>query len=358
MLRFILRRLLLTIPVLFGIVFVVFAIARLLPGDPCRAMFGERATEELCAAFIQRFGLDRPIWDQFIIYLTDLSHGDLGTSIVQGRPVTDLLIERFPVTLELTLVALVLATTLGIGLGVIAAARRNSAADVATMVVANIGISTPIFVLALILIFVFSVVLKDTPFWFPPGQRMTPGMSVIPLAESWGLTDLTGPLRTVVDLLSNMFVVNSLITGQWEALGDALNHLVLPAVALATIPLSIIARMTRSSLLDVMGQDYIRTARAKGLRENAVVMRHGLRNAILPVVTVIGLSLGGLLAGAVLTESVFGLTGLGRTITEGVLGRDYTVVQGVTLVTALIYVLVNLAVDISYAFLDPRIRLQ
>jgi ABC-type dipeptide/oligopeptide/nickel transport system permease component len=358
MLRFILRRLLLTIPVLFGIVFVVFAVARLLPGDPCVAALQERATPAACEIFNARYGLDQPIPNQFWIYLTDLVRGDLGDSISQGRPVSEILVERLPLTLELTLVALTLATLLGIVLGVVSAARRNSAIDVATMVGANIGVSTPVFVLGLILIWLFAVVLKDTPFVLPPGGRLTAGVTVTPFVDTWGLTELQGPLRAVVDFFSNMYVLNSLITGQWAALGDAIRHLILPAVALATIPLSIIARMTRSSLLDVLGQDYIRTARAKGLGETLVVLRHGLRNAILPVVTVIGLSLGGLLAGAVLTESIFGLSGIGKMITEGVASRDYAVVQGLTLVTALIYVTVNLIVDISYGFLDPRIRLQ
>lgn len=358
MLRFVLRRLLLTMPVLFGIVFVVFAIARLLPGDPCVAALQERANPVTCAAFNARFGLDQPIPAQFWIYLTDLSHGDLGNSISQGRPVSEILIERLPVTIELTLFALTLATVLGITLGVVSASRRNSAVDVGTMVGANIGVSTPVFVLGLILIWIFAVIFKDSPLMLPPGGRMTAGVTVVPLAETWGMAELTGPLRSALDFLSNMFVINSLITGQWGALGDALRHLILPAVALATIPLSIIARMTRSSLLDVLGQDYVRTARAKGLGERAVVLRHGLRNAILPVVTVIGLSLGGLLAGAVLTETIFGLSGIGKMITDGVTSRDYAVVQGLTLVTAIIYVFVNLIVDISYGFLDPRIRLQ
>src|SRR3990172_1110009 len=358
MLRFITRRVLLTIPVLIGIVFVVFAVARILPGDPCKAALGERATEARCALFRERFGLDEPIPIQFGIYLSDVSRGGLGTSISQGVPVSDMLVQRLPLTLELTFFALALAASLGILLGVAAAARRNSAVDVATMVGANLGISTPVFVLGLLLIFIFAVVLRDTPFVLPPGGRLTAGVTIIPLTESWGLTELEGPLRIVVDFFSNMYLLNSLITGQWEVLGDALRHLILPAVALATIPLSIIARITRSSLLDVLGQDYIRTARAKGLSEQRVVLRHGLRNAILPVVTVIGLSLGSLLAGAVLTESIFGLTGLGRTITDAVLARDYAVVQGLTLVTAVIYVLVNLIVDISYGYLDPRIRLQ
>jgi len=358
MLRFILRRLLLTIPVLFGIVFVVFAVARLLPGDPCVAALQERATPQACAIFNVRYGLDQPIPNQFWIYLTDLARGDLGDSISQGRPVSEILVERLPLTLELTMVALTLATLFGILFGVISAARRNSAIDVATMVGANIGVSTPVFVLGLVLIWFFAVVLKDTPFVLPPGGRLTAGITVVPLADSWGLTEAQGLPRAIVDFFSNMYVFNSLITGQWEALGDAIRHLILPAVALATIPLSIIARMTRSSLLDVLGQDYIRTARAKGLGETLVVLRHGLRNAILPVVTVIGLSLGGLLAGAVLTESIFGLSGIGKMITEAVSSRDYAVVQGLTLVTALIYVTVNLVVDISYGFLDPRIRLQ
>jgi peptide/nickel transport system permease protein len=358
MLRFIVRRVLLTIPVLFGIVFVVFALGRVLPGNPCVAALQERATPAKCAIFNHKIGLDKPIPIQFGIYLADLSRGDLGESIAQDRPVAEMIVERLPVTIELTVAALTMATILGIVLGVISASRRNSAADVATMVGANIGISTPVFVLGLILIFVFAVVLKGTPFALPPGGRMTAGITVIPLAESWGLTDMHGPLRPVIDFVSNMYVVNTLITGQWGAFGDALRHLVLPAVALGTIPLAIIARMTRSSLLDVLGQDYIRTARAKGLGSRRVVLRHGLRNAILPVVTVIGLSLGGLLAGAVLTESTFGLTGIGKTITDAILGSDYTVVQGITLLTAFLYVTVNLIVDVSYAFLDPRIRLQ
>jgi ABC-type dipeptide/oligopeptide/nickel transport system permease component len=340
MLRFILRRLLLTIPVLFGIVFVVFAIARLLPGDPCVAALLVRATPAACAIFNARYGLDQPIPNQFWIYLTDLARGDLGNSISQGRPVTEILVERLPLTVELTLFALTLATVVGILVG------------------ANIGVSTPVFVLGLILIWFFAVVLKDTPLVLPPGGRLTAGITVVPLAETWGLTEVQGPLRAIVDFFSNMYVVNSLITGQWEALGDAVRHLILPAVALATIPLSIIARMTRSSLLEVLGQDYIRTARAKGLGERGVVLRHGLRNAILPVVTVVGLSLGGLLSGAVLTESIFGLSGIGKMITEGVSSRDYAVVQGLTLVTAVMYVIVNLIVDVSYGFLDPRIRLQ
>jgi peptide/nickel transport system permease protein len=357
-LQFIGRRLLLTIPVLIGIVFVVFALARVLPGSPCYQALGQNATQEACEEFEARMGLNEPIPVQFGIFVGDLLQGDLGMSINYGRPISEMLIERMPVTIELTLFALTLATVLGIILGVASAIRRNSGVDVGTMMFANFGVSIPIFVLGLVLIFIFAVVLKDTPFALPPSGRVSPGVLIIPLAEAWGVQDLEGPLRVIIDFVGNMYVVSSLISGQWAVFGDAFVHLILPAVALATIPLALIARMTRSSLLEVLGQDYIRTARAKGVVERRVVLRHGLRNAILPVVTVIGLTLGALLSGAVLTETIFGLTGIGKTITDGIIGRDYAVVQAVTLVTAVIYLTVNLVVDVSYAFLDPRIRLE
>ncbi len=358
MLRFVLRRLLLAIPVLFGIIFVVFALARLIPGDPCRAQLGERATAAVCNDFIHRFGLDQPIPVQFGLYVGQLAHGDLGTSLKFGRPVTDLIIERLPVTVELTLVALLFATVLGILLGVVSASRRNSAVDVVTMFGANIGVSIPVFVLGLVLAWFFAVVLRGTPFALPPSGRLSSGISEIPLTEAWGLTGMQGPLRVLADFVSHMAIFNALLTGQWGPLGDALRHMILPAAALGTIPLAIIARMTRSSLLDVMGLDYIRTARAKGLTERLVVLRHGLRNALLPVVTIIGLQLGGLLSGAVLTETIFNLAGVGRTVTEAITGRDYVVIQGLTIVIAVGYLLINLIVDVSYAYLDPRIRLS
>jgi peptide/nickel transport system permease protein len=358
MVQFIVRRVLLTIPVIIGIVFVVFFIARILPGDPCYQALGQRATQEACEAFDERYGLNEPIPVQFGIFVSDLLRGDLGTSIAYGRPISEILIERMPVTIELTIFALTIATVLGIILGVASAARRNSKVDVGTMMFANLGVSIPVFVLGLILIFFFSVVLQDTPFALPPGGRLSAGVIIIPLAEAWGLEDLDGPLRVIIDFIGNMYVVSTLISGQWAAFGDAVVHLILPAIALATIPLALIARMTRSSLLEVLGQDYIRTARAKGVVERRVVLSHGLRNAILPVVTVIGLTLGALLSGAVLTETIFGLTGIGKTITDSILGRDYPVIQAVTLLTAIIYLTVNLVVDVSYAFLDPRIRLE
>src|SRR5512135_664421 len=356
MISFVVRRLLMAIPVLLGIVFVTFALARVLPGDPCRAALGERATAAVCDAFIKRVGLDQPIPMQFYRYMGDVLHGDLGDSFRFGRPATQILVERLPMTVELSISAMIFAVLVSIPLGIISAYWHNSAIDVGTMIGANIGVSMPVFWLGLMLAYVFAVLLKGTPFWLAPSGRLTSGMEVVPLTEVWHIQAQGAPL-TVLTFMSNMFVLNGLLTGNWALMWDAIKHLILPAAALGTIPLAIIARMTRSSLLDVLGLDYIRTARAKGLREWAVVLRHGLRNAMLPVVTVIGLSLGGLLSGAVLTETVFNLAGVGRTLTEAISGRDYSVIQGMTLITAVMYLVVNLLVDISYAYLDPRIRL-
>jgi peptide/nickel transport system permease protein len=358
MTRFIIRRLLLSIPVLLGIILLVFVLARVIPGDPCTATYGERATPELCAQFEIRYGLDRPIPEQFVIYLGALVQGDLGNSIRFGRPVSELLVERLPLTVELTILAMLFATIGGVTLGLLSAIRRNSPTDVGTMMFANLGVSIPVFVLGLFLAFVFAVLLRDTPFALPPSGRLSPGVSVTPLAVAWGLESLTGLPRTILDFVSNMYVVNSILTLQWPKLVDATRHLILPAIAVGTIPLAIIARMTRSSLLEVLGLDYVRTARAKGVKERAVVIRHGMRNALLPVVTVVGLSLGAFLSGAILTETIFNLTGMGKTIFEAIEGRDYIVIQGVTLVVAVIFLLVNLVVDVSYALLDPRIRLS
>jgi peptide/nickel transport system permease protein len=355
--RFLVHRLLLAVPVLAGILFVTFALARLIPGDPCRAVLGERATDAICNDFIRRHGLDRPIPVQFAIYAGEVLRGDLGDSIRLGRPVTTLLIERLPVTLELSLAALVLAVGGGITLGLVSAVRHNTPVDVATMVFANIGVSMPVFWLGLMLAYVFSLLLKDTPFWLPPSGRLTSGLTLPPLQQTLGL-ELSGPADTILSLLSNVYVFNALVTGNWTVLVDALKHLILPAVALSTIPLALIARITRSSLLEVLGQDYVRTARAKGLRERPVVLKHAFRNALLPIVTVVGLSLGGLLSGAVLTETIFGLSGVGRMLFDSITARDYTVVQAFTLVIAVGYVFINMLTDLSYAYLDPRIRLS
>jgi peptide/nickel transport system permease protein len=355
--RFVVQRLLAAIPVLVGILFVTFALGRLLPSDPCRAALGERATAEICDAFIKRYGLDKPIPVQFALYIRDVAHGDLGTSFRYGRPVTELLVERLPVTLELSIVSLTIASIFGVLLGTISALRRNSAADVGTMLFANVGVSMPVFWLGLMLAYLFALLLKGTPFWLPPSGRNTAGLIVPTLIEAWHLPLNSGPVYGLLLFISNMNLVNSILRGDWATFWDTARHLILPALALATIPMALIARMTRSSLLEVLGLDYIRTARAKGLRERWVVSRHAMRNALIPVVTIIGLSLGTLLGGAVLTETIFGLTGVGRTLFDAILSRDYTIVQAFTLIIAVGFVIINLLVDILYAFLDPRIRL-
>jgi peptide/nickel transport system permease protein len=357
MISFVVRRLLMAIPVLLGIVFVTFALARVLPGDPCRAALGERATAAVCDAFIKRVGLDQPITVQFYRYMGDVLRGDLGESFRFGRPATQILVERLPTTVELSVSAMIFAVLASIPLGVISAYWHNSAIDVGTMIGANIGVSMPVFWLGLMLAYVFAVLLKGTPLWLAPSGRLTSGVEVVPLMEVWHIQAQGVPLA-ILTFISNMFVLNGLLTGNWALMWDAIKHLILPAAALGTIPLAIIARMTRSSLLDVLGLDYIRTARAKGLREWAVVLRHGLRNAMLPVVTIIGLSLGELLGGAVLTETIFGLSGVGQTLFDSITARDYTIVQAFTLVIAVGYVIINLLVDLSYAYLDPRIRLS
>ena len=300
--RFIIRRLLVSIPVLIGIVLLVFVLARVIPGDPCIATLGERATEEQCAQFAIRNGLDQPIPLQFLRYLGQIATGDLGTSIQLQLRVTDLIVQRLPTTLELSFYALLFAISVGVPLGIISAYRRNSKADVGTMALANIGISTPVFVLGLLLAYLFAVVLKGTPLALPPGGRLSPGVIVKPLVVVWGLEGWQGVPRVFLDFLSGIYTLTALLTFQWNGLVDSFRHLILPAIALGTIPLAIIARITRSSLLDVMGQDYIRTARAKGLDDRRVLLRHALRNAVLPVVTIIGLQVGILLGGAVLTE--------------------------------------------------------
>lgn len=358
MTSYIVRRLLVSIPVVFAIVLTVFVLARVLPGDPCTATLGERATEEQCRQFAVRFGLDQPLPVQFAGYVGQLATGDLGTSIKFRLPVTDLIIDRLPTTIELSFYAMLFAIAVGIPLGIVSAWRRNSPVDVGTMLFANIGFSTPVFVLGLLLAWIFAIVLKGTPLALPPSGRLSSGVEVIPLAEVWGLQALEGIPRAFLDFFSGIYTLTALITGQWEALVDALRHLILPAIALGTIPLAIIARITRSSLLDVLGLDYVRTARAKGVAERGVVMKHAFRNALLPVVTIIGIQVGVLLSGAVLTETIFNLAGVGKTVFDAIESRDYVVIQGFTLVIAIGFLIVNLIVDVSYAYLDPRVKVS
>lgn len=356
MTKYIAQRFLAALPVLLGILFVTFTLARLLPGDPCVAILGEKANEVTCAAFNTRYGLDKPITTQFGIYLRDVLTGDLGMSFRYGQPVTRMIAERLSVTIELAFSAMLVAVIFGMLLGIISAKRHGSAADVITMVGANFGVSIPVFVLGLFLAYVFAILLQDTPFALPPSGRLSAGMAVTSLAKEWNVAE-GSPMYRVAQFLTNLYFFNALIHFDGKLFLDSLKHMLLPAFALGTIPMALIARMTRSSLLEVLGQDYTRTARAKGLTERVVLMRHALRNALLPVVTIIGLSLGFLLSGAVLTETIFGFSGIGRALYDGITARDYSVIQGFTLVTAVMFLLINLVVDILYGFLDPRIRL-
>jgi peptide/nickel transport system permease protein len=358
MLQFLARRLLLMIPVLIGILLVTFTITRLVPGNPCYIMLGERATVDSCNDFNRRYGLDKSIPEQFVRYMGNLLQGDFGMSIRDRRPITTIIAERLPMTIELTVLAMIFATFFGVLLGVISALNRNTIIDSLTMLGANIGVSMPVFWLGLLLAYFFALVLKGTPFALPPSSRLSAGVSLVPLSKLWGLEDLTGVRAFLLSFISNSAILNGILTRNLTLVVDALKHLILPATAVGTISLAVIARMTRSSLLDVLGQDYIRAARAKGLPYRRVITHHALRNALIPIVTIIGIQTGGLLGGAVLTETIFSLPGVGSRIVEAILSRDYPVVQGFSVVIAFIFVLSNLIVDASYAYLDPRIRLD
>lgn len=345
MLRYTIRRLLGLIPVLLGISLLIFSVLRLIPGDPALAMLGERATPQQLVQIRAQLGLDkkfffdfsgeRNVFDtQYFGFMRQLLTGDLGTSIVRKTSVRTELGQRFPATLELTLAALLIATVVGMTIGMVAALRRGSVLDAGSTVFALIGVSIPIFWLGLMMQYLFAVNLG----WLPVSQRLDTQFSR-------GFQSITG-----------LYVLDGLLVGRPDLSWNALKHLLMPALALSTVPMAIIARMTRSAMLEVLSQDYVRTARAKGLRDRVVIVRHALRNALLPVVTIIGLQLGGLLSGAILTETVFSWPGLGTWIYAGVQGRDYPIVQSGIIFVAFVFVLVNLLVDLSYAFLDPRIQ--
>ncbi|MCG0238710.1 MAG: ABC transporter permease [Firmicutes bacterium] len=326
------KRLLLTFPTAFGILVLVFVLMRIIPGDPARLMAGERATPEQVAAIREQMGLNDPYWVQFARFVGEMATGDFGESFFSKRPVMEELMARYPATVELTLFAMVIATVAGVLAGVMAAVYRGSILDHGVMALALVGVSMPIFWLGLQLIILFSVKLG----WLPAGGRVDPRL---------GWQGSTG-----------FVIFETLFRGEWTVFWDAFRRLLLPAVALATIPLSVIARVTRSAMLEVLGQDYIRTARAKGLSERVVIFRHTLRNALLPVITVVGLQVGSLLGGAVLTETVFSWPGIGRYIVQSIEARDYPVVQGGIVLIALAFVVVNLIVDLLYTAIDPRIR--
>jgi peptide/nickel transport system permease protein len=359
MYKYAIRRVLAAVPVLFGVLVMAFVLGRIIPGDPCKAILGEKASVEVCEKFNRDKGLDKPIPVQFAVYIQDLAKGDFGNSIRFNRSIVTILIERLPTTVELGLAGLLIAALVGIPLGIISAIRHNSVIDLSTMVGANIGVSMPVFWLGLMLAYVFAFLLKDTPFWLPPSGRLSAGVVAVPFYEvyGWNLEEGTSLFNTM-EFLANMFIFNSLITLDWEVFKDAVTHLILPAAALSTIPMAIIARMTRSSMLQVLGLDYVRTARAKGLADRRVILVHALRNALLPIVTIIGLQLGLLFSGAILTETIFSLAGVGRTMFEAITARDFPIIQGFTVVIATGFILINLIVDLSYGFLDPRIRLE
>jgi peptide/nickel transport system permease protein len=330
--RYAIRRGLTVVPVLIGVSLLVFSFVHMIPGDPALTMLGERATPEKVAEIRARLGLDRPLWEQYLLYVKNALQGDLGVSIVRGDPVAFDLWRRFPATVELTGAAIILATLVGVPAGVVCAVWRNSLLDSLARVGALTGVSMPIFWLGLVLAWVFGVQLG----LLPTGFRLAS--------------------ETTFQPVTNFIVLDAILQREWKVLGEALRHLILPAVALATIPVAVITRMTRASLLEELTRDYVRTAQAKGLAQLNVIMRHALRNALLPVLTVIGLQTGRLLAGAILTETIFSWPGIGLWVYESIEARDYAIVQGATLFIAVVVVTVNLVTDLLYAVADPRIK--
>jgi peptide/nickel transport system permease protein len=329
---YILKRLALLVPTLLGISLLVFLMLYLVPGDPAQVMLGERANAETLAALRTEMGLDQPFHVQFYRFFKGLLSGDLGRSIRTHDKITTEIFQRFPATFELTIFSMFLATIIGIGTGVLAAVRRGKFIDLVSMIGATAGISMPIFWLALMLVLAFSVYVPI----FPISGRMSTHIYMEPITY--------------------FYTLDALLTGDINALGNVLWHLFLPAIALGTIPMAVIARMTRASLLEVLGEDFVRTAWAKGLPRRLVVVRHAMRNAFIPTLTVIALEFGYLLGGAVITETIFAWPGVGRWLFLAVQARDFRAVQGGVLLIATVFVLVNLLADVLYAFLDPRIR--
>jgi peptide/nickel transport system permease protein len=332
--RYIVRRLLNLIPVLLGITLLVFLFLHLIPGDPAIVMLGDRATPDQVEALRERMGLNEPLPLQYLAFLGNLFQFDLGRSIFTGVPIIEEIAIRWPATFELSVAAMFIALVLGIPAGVLAAVHKNSWLDNLTMSGSLIGVSMPVYWLGLLLVYLFAVNLQ----WLPPSGRISvdAGLSFEPI--------------------TGFYLLDTLIQGDFSAFRDVLAHLALPALTLSTISLAILARITRSAMLEVLSQDYIRTARAKGLLELRVIFKHALKNAMLPVITIVGLEFGTLLGGAILTETIFSWPGIGKWIYEGILSRDYPVVQGGVIFVATAFVLINLLVDLSYALLDPRIQ--
>ena len=329
---YILRRIAYVVPVLLGVVTVVFLALRLIPGDPAIALAGEKASAEQIEQMREALGLNRPLPVQYVEFIGRLASGDLGRSIRTGGDIRQELIENFAPTIELSIAALLIALAVGLPAGILAALRRRTPIEYGTMIGSLVGISMPVFWIGLMLIYWLGARAE----WFPLSGTASAGLDI--------------PART------HFYTIDGLLTGDLAVFGDVLWHLVLPAITLSTITMAIVSRMARSSMLEVLGSDYLVTARAKGLSARMVVLRHALKNALIPVVTVIGLQLGALLSGAVLTETVFGRVGVGRYVLNAITARDYPVVQATVIVVALFVVVISLIVDLVYAILDPRIR--
>ena len=334
MLAHIIRRILLLFPTLLGISIIIFLMMHITPGDPAELLLGERATEPALEALREHLGLNEPLYIQYGMFLKRLMKGDLGETIWTRQKVWVEVKQRFPATIELSIAAMLISSLLGVTLGIISATKQYSLFDYLSMLGALVGVSMPIFWLGLVLMLIFSLNLG----WFPMSGRLGVGIEL--------------------DTITNFYILDALLTKNWVALKDVLWHLTMPAFTLSTIPIAIVARMTRSSMLEVLRQDYIKTAKAKGLSPGIVIMKHALRNALIPVITVIGLMFGILMAGAILTETIFAWPGVGKWLYDAVLQRDYMVIQGGTLFVAAIFVIINLVVDILYAVINPKISVQ
>lgn len=330
------RRLLLAAVVLVGVTLVTFLVSHLVPGDPVAAHLGQRAMSDpaIVEAFRARWGLDRPLWEQYWLYLKGLAHGDLGYSISSHRPVAQDLAQYLPATFELATCAIVVSFLLGVPFGIVSAIKRNRPVDHLLRAVSVFGVSVPAFWLALLCLYVFYFVLDLVP----GAGRLSPGLS------------LRGP--------TGLMVLDAILTRRWDVLGDALSHLVMPALVLGSASMGLVTRTTRSSFLEVTDQDYLRTARAKGVPERTVIYRHALRNALIPVVTILGLTYGSLLGGTVLVETIFAWPGVGRYAFEAAVSLDFPAIMGVAILVATVYTAANLVVDVAYSWLDPRVRLR
>jgi peptide/nickel transport system permease protein len=334
MLAYAIRRILILIPTLLGVSILVFLMLHLTPGDPAELLLGERATDEALHQIREHLGLNEPLYVQYGMFLKRLMKGDLGETIWTRQKVWIEVKQRFPATIELAVAALSIACLFGITLGIISATKQYSVFDYVSMLAALTGVSMPIFWLGLVFMLIFSVNLG----WLPLSARLS--------------------IDVDLEVITNIYTLDALLTRNWVAFRDAIWHLIMPAVTLSTIPMAIIARMTRSAMLEVLRQDYIKTAKAKGLSQFKVVFKHGLRNALIPVVTTIGLQFGVTLGGAILTESIFAWPGVGKWMYDAVMQRDYMVIQGGTLFIAAFFILINLCVDILYAIINPRISVQ